>query len=180
MKLTPYQQNLMSQYYKNALELAGYWKRKFPMVEWSIIYDACTHALLKAARTYDKEKGEFEAVLWLSCKNEVHRIFRYREAKVRKGVALMSFDFPYYDNNDETTLHELIGTHDKYHFFDNEYLGYGWSQLDDREKRIMNLYFYKEMKQSDIGKLFGVSQMSVSRIIRKGLAKMKAYYEQVG
>lgn len=47
------------------------------------------------------------------------------------------------------------------------------SILSDKEKKIIYLYYYYGMKQSDIGKLFNLTQVQISRIIRKSIANMQ-------
>lgn len=46
--------------------------------------------------------------------------------------------------------------------------------LDDREKEIILLRFYKDKTQSEVAKIIGISQVQVSRIEKKILAGMKA------
>ena len=45
--------------------------------------------------------------------------------------------------------------------------------LDDRERRIVEMRFVAEMTQSQIGDELGVSQMHVSRLLRRALAKLR-------
>ena len=52
-------------------------------------------------------------------------------------------------------------------------------RLDDREKEIILLRFYKEQTQSQVGKILGITQVQVSRIEKKVLAKMKDKLEAV-
>jgi RNA polymerase sigma-B factor len=44
--------------------------------------------------------------------------------------------------------------------------------LDDREREVIEMYFDEQLNQSEIGARVGVSQMQVSRILRRALAKM--------
>ncbi|OEJ21700.1 RNA polymerase subunit sigma [Streptomyces agglomeratus] len=46
-------------------------------------------------------------------------------------------------------------------------------QLDDRERRIINMRFGQEMTQSQIGAELGVSQMQVSRLLSRTLTKLR-------
>ena len=46
--------------------------------------------------------------------------------------------------------------------------------LNDREKEIILLRFYKDKTQSEVAKIIGISQVQVSRIEKKILAGMKA------
>ncbi|WP_433570163.1 RNA polymerase sigma factor SigF [Streptomyces sp. CA-251247] len=47
-------------------------------------------------------------------------------------------------------------------------------QLDDRERRILQMRFGQEMTQADIGQELGVSQMHVSRLLNRTLGKLRA------
>ena len=53
------------------------------------------------------------------------------------------------------------------------------SELDEREKEIIMLRYYKEKTQSQVGKILGISQVQVSRIEKKVLEKMKIKLEAV-
>ena len=46
------------------------------------------------------------------------------------------------------------------------------AELDEREKRVLYLRFEKDMNQYEIGRQLGVSQMQVSRIMRRALRKL--------
>ena len=49
-----------------------------------------------------------------------------------------------------------------------------FERLDERERRVLQLRFEEDLTQEQIGKLVGVSQMQVSRIIRGAVAKLSA------
>jgi RNA polymerase sigma-B factor len=49
-----------------------------------------------------------------------------------------------------------------------------FERLDEREQRVLLLRFEEDLTQEQIGKLVGVSQMQVSRIIRGAVAKLSA------
>ncbi len=46
------------------------------------------------------------------------------------------------------------------------------SDLTDRERAVLEMRFSEDLTQSEIGERLGVSQMQVSRIVRRALAKM--------
>ena len=48
------------------------------------------------------------------------------------------------------------------------------AQLDDRERQIIHMRFVDELTQAQIGEHLGVSQMHVSRLISRTLAKLRA------
>ena len=47
------------------------------------------------------------------------------------------------------------------------------SSLDDRDKQIIMLRYYKNNTQSQVAKILGISQVQVSRIEKKILESMK-------
>jgi RNA polymerase sigma-B factor len=49
----------------------------------------------------------------------------------------------------------------------------GFRVLDDRERRILHLRFFKGLTQSQIAAQVGISQMHVSRLIRRSLEKIR-------
>ena len=44
--------------------------------------------------------------------------------------------------------------------------------LDERERRVLRLRFEEDLNQYEIGRQLGVSQMQVSRIMRRALRKL--------
>ena len=57
---------------------------------------------------------------------------------------------------------------------DRAVLAPGLRVLDDRERRILHLRFYEGLTQSQIAQQVGISQMHVSRLIRRSLEKIRA------
>jgi RNA polymerase sigma-B factor len=53
-------------------------------------------------------------------------------------------------------------------------LGPGFRVLDERERRILHLRFFDGLTQSQIAQQVGISQMHVSRLIRRALEKIRA------
>ena len=50
--------------------------------------------------------------------------------------------------------------------------------LPDRERRILHLRFVEDMTQAEIAERVGVSQMHVSRLLRRSLDKLRAVGRQ--
>jgi RNA polymerase sigma-B factor len=46
-------------------------------------------------------------------------------------------------------------------------------ELSEREQRVLEMRFYGELTQSEIAKRLGVSQMHVSRVLRRALAHLR-------
>jgi RNA polymerase sigma-B factor len=87
----------------------------------------------------------------------------------------VSLSAPATDGDRATELGDLIGAED------NEFelaelrvaLGPAMAALDEREQRILTLRFYGNMTQSQIAEQVGVSQMHVSRLLTRALAKLR-------
>lgn len=47
--------------------------------------------------------------------------------------------------------------------------------LDERERKIVEMRFFEDLTQSQIAQRLGISQMHVSRLLRRALQKMQAY-----
>jgi RNA polymerase sigma-B factor len=56
---------------------------------------------------------------------------------------------------------------------DRAVLAPGFKVLDERERRILHLRFFSGLTQSQIAKEIGISQMHVSRLIRRSLEKIR-------
>jgi RNA polymerase sigma-B factor len=53
----------------------------------------------------------------------------------------------------------------------------GFQALDERERLIIHLRFFKGLTQSQIAQQVGISQMHVSRLIRRALERIR---EEIG
>ncbi|MEL7158690.1 MAG: sigma-70 family RNA polymerase sigma factor, partial [Actinomycetota bacterium] len=56
---------------------------------------------------------------------------------------------------------------------DRQLVAHLLDRLPDRERRIVELRFFGERSQSDIAAEMGISQMHVSRLLRKALATLR-------
>ena len=50
------------------------------------------------------------------------------------------------------------------------------SQLDERERTVVRLRFVNDLSQTQIASRIGVSQMQVSRLLRRALDRLRASY----
>ena len=60
---------------------------------------------------------------------------------------------------------------------DQQLLESGLRALDGREQDIIRLRFYEGLTQTQIANALGISQMHVSRLIRRALETMRAQFE---
>jgi RNA polymerase sigma-B factor len=74
-----------------------------------------------------------------------------------------------------TELTETIGEEDPGYRTVEHHLDLcrAFRELDEREKRILTLYFYGDLTQAEISRRIGVSQMHISRLLRRALTKLR-------
>ena len=91
-----------------------------------------------------------------------------------------SLHAPYEDGGDDY-LADKLGTDDVgfAEVEDSALVEAGFSALDERERRIVELRFFEEMTQSQIAAEIGISQMHVSRLLRRALATMRGRIAEV-
>jgi RNA polymerase sigma-B factor len=80
------------------------------------------------------------------------------------------------DGEDDVDPLESIGTieHQYEVSEDRAVLAPGFRALDERERKILQLRFFDGLTQSQIAQQVGISQMHVSRLIRRSLEKIRA------
>jgi RNA polymerase sigma-B factor len=79
-------------------------------------------------------------------------------------------------DDDEVSLLDALGESDFEldRVVDRAALDSVLSQLDERERLIVQLYYREELTQAEIGRRIGYSQMHVSRLLRAAVAQMRA------
>jgi RNA polymerase sigma-B factor len=79
------------------------------------------------------------------------------------------------DDGEELDPLESIGTEEHQYDIseDRAVLAPGFRVLDERERRILHLRFFEGLTQSQIAQEVGISQMHVSRLIRRSLEKIR-------
>ncbi len=91
-----------------------------------------------------------------------------------------SLHAPFEDGADDS-LSEKLGTDETGYaeVEDGALVQAGLDALDERERQIVELRFFKEMTQSQIAAEIGISQMHVSRLLRRALATMRGRIQEV-
>jgi RNA polymerase sigma-B factor len=86
-----------------------------------------------------------------------------------------------FDAGGDETLADRLGTDESGYVDvdDQSLVGYGLGALDERERRIVELRFFEEKTQSQIAAEIGISQMHVSRLLRRALTTMRGRIEEV-
>ena len=130
-------------------------------------------------KEYFNKKGEDISI------SELSQILEVSKEEIAAAIESTNpVDSIYSNENsseDQRMLIEKISSNkDEYSsLLDNITLKEVIDNLDERERKIILLRFYKEQTQSQVGKILGITQVQVSRIEKKVLEKMKAKLEVV-
>ncbi|HEX5540241.1 MAG TPA: RNA polymerase sigma factor SigF [Micromonospora sp.] len=98
-----------------------------------------------------------------------------------RAYSAVSLSTPTGDGDRSTELGEMIGAEDdEYELAELRVaLGPALATLDQREQRLLHLRFYGNLTQSQIAEKIGVSQMHVSRLLARTLAKLRGQLDEV-
>jgi len=90
-----------------------------------------------------------------------------------------SLDAPFDDASDDS-LSEKLGKEELGYqeVEDGTLVAAGLDALDERERQIVELRFFHELTQSQIASEVGISQMHVSRLLRRALTTMRGRIEE--
>jgi RNA polymerase sigma-B factor len=91
-----------------------------------------------------------------------------------------SLHAPFEEGGDDS-LAEKLGTPETGYaeVEDGALVAAGLDALDERERRIIELRFFEEKTQSQIAAEIGISQMHVSRLLRRALTTMRGRIDEV-
>ncbi|WP_230128999.1 RNA polymerase sporulation sigma factor SigF [Bacillus sp. CECT 9360] len=84
----------------------------------------------------------------------------------------------YENDGDPITLLDQIADTNESKWFDKIALKEAISELDERERLIVYLRYYKDQTQSEVAVRLGISQVQVSRLEKKILKQMKDHMNQ--
>ena len=160
--------------------------KKFGMVECEKedLISMGTVGLMKALNTYDEVKNNsFSAYATICIKNTILNFLR----KINKEpkVDSLSQSAYHFKDGDDITLEDIIASdidilndytrNETYEIIRNMI-----NNLPSPKREIMILYFYKQLPQREIGKIFSCSGVNISRIIRSIISKFKTELEETG
>ena len=141
--------------------------------------------LVKGAKTYDESKGYTLSTYLGTCiQNEIN----YHRRKEKKHKYLISLNQPVSTDSKEITLEETISNPDDQYeeFFKKEEYKLLYKALDtlsDKDKSIFYDYYglagHEKITQKEISKKLGISQATVSRIIKRKLKLLRRKYYEV-
>lgn len=123
---------------------------------------------------YEGKTGKKPAVKEIAAALSVSEEEVVRALEVGNAVSLDS-TMAKGDDENENSLYAVLPDNDATyeHFENREALKSAMKALGDTEKQLVDCRFFKGLSQSETAKRLGVSQMFVSRLERKVLAKLK-------
>lgn len=97
-----------------------------------------------------------------------------------EAYSTRSLSQPLGREGEDETMQDVLGTDDQgFAEVEDSYLvEAGLAALDERERRIVELRFFEGLTQSEIAARVGVSQMHVSRLLRRALHQMRGRLEE--
>ncbi len=97
-----------------------------------------------------------------------------------QAYSTRSLQAPFDDEGDES-LTDRLGVEERGYddVEEGSLVDAGLEALDERERRIVELRFFDEMTQSQIAAELGISQMHVSRLLRRALGSMRGRIEEL-
>jgi RNA polymerase sigma-B factor len=159
--------------------ISGEIKRHFRDKRWQIHVRRSLQELLLEIRAVSteltQERGHAPA------DDELAAILGVTEDDIRQGrqaalaFAASSLDAPLSDTDDSAPLSDMLGEDDHAveHAIDMEAVRTHLDDLPEREQRILNLRFYGNLTQAEIGQRLGISQMHVSRLLTRALTYLR-------
>lgn len=95
--------------------------------------------------------------------------------RAAEGFSVLSLDAPLSSQEDSAQLGDMLGQEDAdvERAVDMEAVASHWGQLPSREQRILVLRFYGNCTQEEIARRLGISQMHVSRLQARALARLR-------
>jgi RNA polymerase sigma-B factor len=132
-------------------------------------------SLSEATSTLMQRLGRSPTVADLAAHLEVSEEEVLEGLEGARAYNAVSLSTPTTDGDRATELGDLLGAEDgEFELAELRVaLGPALAALDPREQRILTLRFYGNMTQSQIAEQIGVSQMHVSRLLARALAKLR-------
>lgn len=95
------------------------------------------------------------------------------EAIVASTITINSLDKR---SDEERSIHETIPTQEAISWDDRIAIEEGLEQLSEEERQIIIYYYLQEMTQEEIARKLKKNQVMISRYKKRGLEKMRAFY----
>lgn len=139
-------------------------------------YDVGMIGLCKAAKTFDNSKGsKFSTYACICIRNTI--LMDIRDQKRQCDYYSISLQTPVGGEKDEILLEDTISDYElEVHILNKEEkmaLIESIRKLDNDDRQMIDLYFWKEMTQKEIARYLKMSQANVSRRIQRALDNLR-------
>ena len=131
-----------------------------------------SHATEELSKELGRSPKVREMAEYLGCSTE--HVLEAQETATSYQAA--SLDAPVTQRDQESApLIQLLGSEDSAHELveDRDAIAKSWQALPEVERRILKLRFMHDLTQREIGEHIGYSQMHVSRLLRRALARLE-------
>ena len=139
-------------------------------------YDVGMIGLCKAAKTFDNSKGsKFSTYACICIRNTI--LMDIRDRKRQCDYYSISLQTPVGGEKDEILLEDTISDYelelDILNKEEKMALIESIRKLNDEDRQMIDLYFWKEMTQQEISRYLKMSQANVSRRIQRALNNLR-------
>lgn len=139
-------------------------------------YDVGMIGLCKAAKTFNNSKGsKFSTYVCICIRNTI--LMDIRDQKRQCNYYSISLQTPVGGEKDEILLEDTISDYelelDILNKEEKMALIESVRKLNDEDKQMIDLYFWKEMTQQEISRYLKMSQANVSRRIQRALNNLR-------
>lgn len=166
--------------------MTGEVKRHFRDRTWAVrvprLYQERRSELNRLVADFTQELGRFPTVAELAARMGISEEDMLLTMDASAAYSTLSLDAPMGTDDDSAALGEVIPDADDElaTLVDREAMKPLIDRLPERERDILLLRFYGNMTQAEIAKEFGISQMHVSRILRKVLDQLRSQLVAAG
>jgi RNA polymerase sigma-B factor len=135
--------------------------------------------LTRAVQTQTAELGRAPTIAELAELTGAEEDEVVEALQTSEAYSTRSLSQPLGRGGDDDTMQDVLGTQDEgFRDVENSVLvEAGLAALEERERRIVELRFFEGLTQSEIAARIGISQMHVSRLLRRALHTMRGRLE---
>ena len=159
--------------------ILGEIKRHFRDRTWTVRVPRGTHDLLseidKASRQLSVELQRSPSVDEIAERLEVEPVAVLEAFEADSNRRTISLDMPLDNDEENSTMMELVGSEEPgFELAEDRFaIERAVAELDKRDRELLRMRFEEDMTQSEIAAVVGCSQMQISRLLRRALAKLR-------
>jgi RNA polymerase sigma-B factor len=135
-------------------------------------------AVNRESESLSKRLGRSPSVREIADRLEItaEAVLEAREAANSYETASLDAPVAGADPDDAPSVADTVGSEDAgYELIESrEAVAGAWRALPERERRVLQLRFVDDLTQREIGDRIGVSQMHVSRLLRRALQRLQS------